>query len=151
MLALMNSINPTPFKFRHKSYYVPWSVFTKPEIAQVGMTEVQARKKGLKFEITKREFSSYGRAVADGHSEGFIKLITTKRGKILGVTIVGETASEIIHEWIVAIQKNLTMFDIVMTQHSFPTIAMINKMVAEDWMMKKMKSPIVGKIAGLFM
>ena len=151
MLALMNSINPTPFKFKRNNYYVPWTIFTKPEIAQVGMTEDEARAKGLKFEIVKRDFSSYGRTVADGHPEGFVKIITGKRGRIIGVTIVGESASEIIHEWILAIQKKLTMFDIMMMQHSFPTIAMINKMAAEDWMMKKMKSPLIGKVARLFM
>jgi len=150
MLALMNAINPTPFKLKRNKYYVPWSVFTKPEVAQVGMKELEAREKGLKIEVIKRDFASYGRTVADGHPEGFIKVITTKRGKILGVTIVGETASEIIHEWILAIQKGLTMFDIMMMQHSFPTIAMLNKMVAEDWMMGKLKSPWIGKIARFF-
>ena len=150
MLGLMNSINPTPFKFKRNNYYVPWSVFTKPEVAQVGMTEKEVKQKGMSFEIIKRNFSTYGRTVADGHPEGFIKIITTTRGRILGVTIIGEAASEIIHEWILAIQKKLTMFDIMMMQHSFPTIAMINKMAAEDWMMKKMKNPLIGKVARLF-
>lgn len=151
MLALMNAINPTPFKFKRNKYYVPWSVFTKPEVAQVGMKEHEAREKGLNVEIIKRDFATYGRTVADGHPEGFIKIITNKKGRILGVTIVGESASEIIHEWILAIQKKLTMFDIMMMQHSFPTIAMINKMAAEDWMMKKMKNPLMGKIARFLM
>ena len=151
MLALMNAINPTPFKFKRNKYYVPWSVFTKPEVAQVGLKEHEAREKRLNIEIIKRDFVTYGRTVADGHPEGFIKIITNKKGRILGVTIVGESASEIIHEWILAIQKKLTMFDIMMMQHSFPTIAMINKMAAEDWMMKKMKNPSIRKIARFFM
>ncbi len=150
MLALMNAINPTPFKLKRNKYYVPWSVFTKPEVAQVGMKELEAREKGLRIEVFKRDFISYGRTVADGHPEGFIKIITNKRGKILGVTIVGESASEIIHEWILAIQKGLSMFDIMMMQHSFPTIAMINKMIAEDWMMAKMKKPWIHRMAKLF-
>lgn len=150
MLAIMNAINPTPFKLKRNRYYVPWSVFTKPEVAQVGMKESEARKKGLNIQVVKRDFVTYGRAVADGHPEGFIKVITTKRGKILGVSIVGETASEIIHEWVLAIQKGLSMRDIMMMQHSFPTIAMLNKMVAEDWMMGKLKSPWIGRIARMF-
>ena len=150
MLSLMNAINPTPFKLKRNKYYVPWSVFTKPEVAQVGMKEQEARDRGLKIEVFKRDYVSYGRTVADGHPEGFIKIITNKRGRILGVTIVGESASEIIHEWILAIQKGLSMFDIMMMQHSFPTIAMINKMIAEDWMMAKMKKPWVHRIAKLF-
>ena len=150
MLALMNAINPTPFKFKRKNYLVPWTVFTKPEIAQVGLTEQEARKKGLKIQVIKRDFSTYSRAVADGHPEGFIKVITNKKGRIFGVTIVGEMASEIIHEWILAIQKKHSMFDIMMMQHSFPTVAMLNKMVAEDWMMDKMKNPWIKRIAKWF-
>ncbi|MCK5779935.1 MAG: NAD(P)/FAD-dependent oxidoreductase, partial [Psychrilyobacter sp.] len=150
MLALMNAMNPTPFKFKRSKYIVPWSVFTNPEVAQAGLTEKEAREKNYKIEVVKREFSSYGRTIADGKPEGFIKVITNKRGKIYGVTIVGTEASELIHEWILAIQKNLTMFDIMMTQHSFPTISMLNKMVAEDWMMKKMGNTWIKRLAKFF-
>jgi len=150
MLALMNSINPTPFKLKRSNYLVPWSVFTKPEVAQVGLTEKEAIKSKKNILVLKRSFVSYGRTVADGYPEGFIKVITNKRGKIFGVTIIGETASEIIHEWILAMQNNLKMYDIMMMQHSFPTVAMINKMIAEDWMMEKMKSKWIRKIAKWF-
>ena len=150
MLALMNAMNPTPFKFKRSKYIVPWSVFTNPEVAQAGLTEKEAREKNYKIEVVKRKFSSYGRTIADGKPEGFIKVITNKRGKIYGVTIVGTEASELIHEWILAIQKNLTMFDIMMTQHSFPTISMLNKMVAEDWMMKKMGNTWIKRLAKFF-
>jgi len=145
MIALMNAVNPTPFKLKVENYLVPWSVFTKPEVAQVGLTEAQARKECKNLIIIRKEFESYGRTVADGHPEGFIKVITNKKGKIFGVTIIGESASEIIHEWILAIQKGHTMFDILMLQHSFPTISMLNKMVAEDWMMQKMESEVLLK------
>jgi len=147
MLALMNAVNPTPFKMKRSNYLVPWSVFTKPEVAQVGLTEKEAKQKKIKIQIVKKPFSSFGRTVADGHPEGFIKVITNKKGRIYGVTIVGEMASEIIHEWILAIQKNHTMLDIMMMQHSFPTIAWLNKMVAEDWMMEKMSNPWVKRFA----
>ncbi|AHF97596.1 pyridine nucleotide-disulfide oxidoreductase [Desulfurella acetivorans A63] len=148
MIALMNSINPLPFKIYHDKYLVPWSVFTSPEIASVGLTQEEALKKGLDFVIIKKDYASYGRAIVDGATEGFIKVITNKKGKIFGVTIVGENASEIIHEWVLAMQFKLSMFDILMTQHSFPTISMLNKMVSEDWMMGKLqKNPIIKKIA----
>ncbi|BDU49875.1 dihydrolipoyl dehydrogenase family protein [Haliovirga abyssi] len=150
MLALMNAINPLPLKFKRSKYFVPWSVFTKPEVAQVGLTEKAAKNKNLKYIVIKKDFSSYGRTVADGQPDGFIKVITNKKGKIYGVTIIGEAASEMIHEWILAIQKNLTMFDILMTQHSFPTISMLNKMVAEDWMMEKMNSTFLQKVIKFF-
>jgi pyruvate/2-oxoglutarate dehydrogenase complex dihydrolipoamide dehydrogenase (E3) component len=127
---------------------VPWSVFTSPEIASVGLTQEEALKKGLDVVIIKKDYASYGRAIVDGATEGFIKVITNKKGQIFGVTIVGENASEIIHEWVLAMQFKLSMFDILMTQHSFPTISMLNKMVSEDWMMGKLqKNPIIKKIA----
>ena len=151
MLSLMNAVNPTPFKLKVEKYLVPWSVFTKPEVAQVGLTEAQARKHCKKLIVLRREFSSYGRTVTDGHPEGFIKVITNKKGKIFGVTIIGESGSEIIHEWILAIQKKHTMFDIVMLQHSFPTLSMLNKMIAEDWMMQRVEaSSVVKKLIKFF-
>lgn len=138
MLALMNSMNPTPFFKRDvEKYVVPWSVFTKPEFAQAGLSEKEAKEKGIKYEVIKKNFKEYGRTVADGKPEGFIKVILSPFGKIYGVSIVGENASEIVHEWILAIQKKMRITDILMMQHSFPTISMINKMIAEDWMMKQ--------------
>lgn len=150
MLALMSAMSPVPLpKFKHDNYPVPWSVFTRPEVAQVGLTENEAKEKGLKYQVTKREFKSYGRTVADGHPEGFIKIISSKAGKIYGATIVGEAASELIQEWTMSIQFKIKMYDIMMMQHSFPTISMINKMVAEDWMMNKMGSKLLQKAAKL--
>ena len=142
MLALMHALSPFELgMLRRSRYYVPWGVFTDPEVAQVGLTEKQAREKGISFEVVKKEFRSYGRTVADGHPEGFIKVILGKRGKILGATVVGESASELIQEWTLALQYKKNMFRIMMTQHAFPSVSMINKMVAEQWMMGKMQSP----------
>lgn len=151
MLALMNAINPTPFKqFKYDDYLVPWSVFTKPEIAQAGMTEKEASEKGIDYQIIKENYADYGRTIADGKPEGFVKVITNSKGKIYGATIVGEAASELIHEWILAIQHNISMFDIMMTQHSFPTISLLNKRAAEKWMMQKTDSGMIPKLAKKF-
>lgn len=146
MLSLMHSISPVSLpKFKRSNYVVPWSVFTKPEVAQVGLTEQEAIAKGIKFQVVKKDYSSYGRTVADGTPEGFIKILTNKRGKIYGATIVGEAASELIHEWTMAIQYKKSMFDIMMMMHSFPSISMLNKMVAEDWMMSVVDSDVIKK------
>lgn len=151
MLALMNAINPTPFKqFKYDDYLVPWSVFTKPEIAQAGMTEKEASEKGIDYQIIKENYADYGRTIADGKPEGFVKVITNSKGKIYGATIVGEAASELIHEWILAIQHDISMFDIMMTQHSFPTISLLNKRAAEKWMMQKTDSGMIPKLAKKF-
>jgi pyruvate/2-oxoglutarate dehydrogenase complex dihydrolipoamide dehydrogenase (E3) component len=151
MLALMNALNPTPFKkFKHKNYEVPWSVFTKPEIAQVGITEEQAEGRGMKFKVYRSEYEDYGRTIADGQPEGFVKVVATDKGKILGATVVGESASELIHEWTMAMQHKLSLFDIVMMQHSFPTISLMNKRVAENWVMEKAAKPLFQKLARRF-
>ncbi|MFP4179544.1 MAG: dihydrolipoyl dehydrogenase family protein [Spirochaetaceae bacterium] len=151
MIALMNALNPTPIKkFRYRNFQVPWSVFTKPEIAQVGFTEEQAAQKGLSHRVYRSEYEDYGRTIADGQPEGFVKVVATTRGKILGATILGEAASEMIHEWTMAIQHKLSLFDIVMMQHSFPTISLMNKRVAENWIMEKAEQPMFQKLARFF-
>lgn len=147
MLALMNALNPVPFTgFRWDRYIVPWSVFTKPEFAHAGLTEEQAREKGIRHIVIREKYESYGRTIADGAPEGFVKVIATGRGRVLGATIVGESASELIHEWIMAIQEGIGLAKIMMMQHSFPTISLLNKRIAESWMMGKMASPLVQKL-----
>ena len=152
MLALMHALSPFSLPFlRRERYVVPWSVFTQPEIAQVGMTEKEARAKGIKVQVMRKDFRSYGRTVADGHPEGFIKVVTDGRGRIHGATIVGEAASELIHEWTFAMQYGKGMRHILMMQHSFPSVSMINKMVAEDWMMRKMESSWMRRLMRMFL
>jgi pyruvate/2-oxoglutarate dehydrogenase complex dihydrolipoamide dehydrogenase (E3) component len=147
MLALMHAVSPFSMPFlKRERYVVPWSVFTEPEVAQVGLTEKQAHEKGLNIEVIKKDYRSYGRTVADGHPEGFIKIVTDSGGRIYGATIVGENASELIHEWTMAIQYKKKMHHLMMMQHSFPSISMINKMITENWMMEKMKTPWLQKL-----
>jgi len=151
MLALMNAINPTPFgKKRYTRYPIPWTVFTKPEVGQVGMTETEAIAAGIKYRVVVSRYADYGRAIADGQPEGFVKVITDRRGRVHGVTIVGEAASELIHEWTMAIQFRHSLYDIMMMQHSFPTISLMNKRVAENWMMELIEAPWIQKLIRLF-
>ena len=142
MLSLLSSVFPFLkfFKFRFDQYLVPWSVFTDPELAQVGQTEAQLKKSGLTYEVVKSNYADYGRTITDGKTTGFVKVLVSPFGKIYGATIVGEAASELIHEFILAMHKNIRLHDIMLMQHSFPTISLLNKRVAEQWMMKKMKN-----------
>lgn len=149
MIALMNALNPLPFKMRWDRYIVPWSMFTKPEFAHAGITEQEAIERGIRHVVLKERYENYGRTIADGVSEGFVKVIATKWGRVLGATIVGESASEMIHEWILAIEQRIGLAKIMMTQHSFPTISLLNKRIAESWMMGKMASPLVQRIVKL--
>ena len=147
----MNAINPTPFKkFKYSDFIVPWSVFTKPEFAEVGMSEEQAKASGIKYKVVKANYEDYGRTIADGQPEGFVKVITNGKGKIFGATVIGESASELIHEWTMAMQYKHSLFDIMMMQHSFPTISLMNKRVAENWMMELAEKPLLQKLAKAF-
>ena len=142
MLSLLSSVFPFLkfFKFRFDQYLVPWSVFTDPELAQVGQIEAQLKKSGVTYEVVKSNYADYGRTITDGKTTGFVKVLVSPFGKIYGATIVGEAASELIHEFILAMHKNIRLHDIMLMQHSFPTISLLNKRVAEQWMMKKMKN-----------
>jgi len=149
MLSLMGSVMPflRPFKFKFSQYEVPWSVFTDPEIAQVGMTEKQLKEKGIKYEVVKANYADYGRTITEEKTVGFVKVMVSSWGRIYGVSIIGESASELIHEYILAMHKKIRLHDIMLMQHSFPTISLLNKRVAEIWMMKKMKNSTVQKTA----
>ncbi len=148
MLSLMSSVMPflRRLKFRFSQYHVPWSVFTDPEVAQVGKTEEELQKEGVQYEVVKTRYEDYGRTIADGKTVGFVKVLVSRSGKIYGVSSVGEASSEIIHEFILAMHKKVRLHDIMLMQHAFPTIALLNKRIAEQWMMKKMEDNRLQKI-----
>jgi pyruvate/2-oxoglutarate dehydrogenase complex dihydrolipoamide dehydrogenase (E3) component len=143
MIALMNSMTPYPFKQDFRKFTIPWTVFTEPEVSCAGLTEKQLKERNITYETITVLYEDYGAAIAEGVSEGFLKVYTTRMGKIYGVTIVGEGSGNMINEWALAIQKGIRMHDIMMLQHSFPTMGFLSKRVSELWMQKRMKSPIL--------
>ncbi len=140
MLALMNSMIPGPFKFDYRKYVIPWTVFTTPMISQVGRSRAELEKAGVRFEEVTARYDDYGAAIAENIAEGYVSAYITPAGKILGAKIVGEGSGEMIGEWALAIQKKVRITDIMMLQHSFPTMSFLSKQVSEKWMMGKMKS-----------
>jgi pyruvate/2-oxoglutarate dehydrogenase complex dihydrolipoamide dehydrogenase (E3) component len=149
MLSLMQAISKSePKHLEQDNYVVPRAIFTDPEIAQVGLTENAAKEKEINCFVVKEYYKNYARAVTDGAQEGFVKIITDDSGKIYGATIIGEHASELIAEWTLAMQHNLKMMDILMTQHTFPTFSVLNKNAAEKWMMKLASEGKLGEILG---
>jgi len=137
MLSLMQALGKNePKHLERDNYFVPRAIFTDPEIVQVGLTENEAKEDELNYFVVTEYYKNYARAVTDGAPEGFVKVITDDSGKIYGATIVGEKSSELIAEWTLAMQHNLNMMDILMTQHVFPTFSVLNKNAAEKWMIK---------------
>lgn len=140
MLAIMNSMIPGPFKIDYRKYVIPWTVFTTPMISQVGRSRQELEKSGARFEEVTCKYEDYGAAIAENIPEGYVSAYITPTGRILGAKIVGEGAGEMIGEWALAIQKKLRITDIMMLQHSFPTMSFLTKRVSETWMMGMMKS-----------
>ena len=110
---------------------IPWATFTEPELARVGLSEKQAKKRyGNEFEVLKQEFADVDRAQAEGATEGFAKIITTPKGQILGAHIVGPSAGEIIHEIILAMKNQLPVSALTGMIHIYPTLSEVNSKAA---------------------
>lgn len=122
------------YSFKVDYRVVPSVLFTDPEVARVGLNEVQAKQKGIAFEITKYDLDDLDRAIVDSAQEGFVKVITEKGSdQILGVTIVGHHAGEMIGEFVLAMKYKLGLNKILGTIHAYPTFIEANKYVAGIW------------------
>ena len=140
MIALMNSLAPRPFRQDFRTFVVPWTVFTEPQVSRVGLSAGELDRRGIAHETIEVKYADYGAAIAEDAGTGFLKVAASKAGRIYGVSIVGEGSGEMINEWALAIQKKIRLHDLMMVQHSFPTMGFLSKRVAETWMMKRMES-----------
>jgi len=123
------------FKRFHTDYSViPWATFTDPEVARVGLNEVEAKEQGITYEVSTYNIGDLDRAIADGEAYGFVKVLTQPgKDKILGVTIVGEDAGNLIAEFVLAMKHGIGLNKILGTIHIYPTLAEANKYVAGTW------------------
>jgi pyruvate/2-oxoglutarate dehydrogenase complex dihydrolipoamide dehydrogenase (E3) component len=120
--------------FRVDYSVVPWCTFTEPEVARVGLNETEAQEKGIAYEATVYGLGDLDRAIADEEAHGFVKVLTPPgKDKVLGVTIVGEHAGDLIAEFVSAMKNNLGLNKILGTIHIYPTLAEANKYVAGNW------------------
>jgi len=123
------------FKMFKADYSViPWATFTDPEVARVGLSESEAKEKGIPFEVTKYGIDDLDRAIADGTAHGFVKVLTVPgKDRILGVTIVGEHAGDLLAEYVLAMKHGLGLNKILGTIHTYPTLSEANKYAAGEW------------------
>lgn len=121
-------ISNAVFRFPKKTDYrvVPWVTYTDPELARVGLTEQQAREQGIEATVLRSEFKDNDRALTEGETTGFTKLITHK-GRILGASILGPHAGELIHEIVLAMQAGVKISDISAAIHAYPTLSQIHR------------------------
>ena len=126
--------------FRADYRVIPWATYTDPEVARVGLNELEAKEKGIAYEVTRFDIEDLDRAICDSEDHGVVKILTKpKSDKIIGVTIVGAHASDIIAEYILAMKQGIGLNKILGTIHIYPTLAEANKAVAGEW--KKTHAP----------
>lgn len=127
-------------KFKVDYSVIPWCTYTDPEVATVGLTETEAKNRGIKYEVTKYGIDDLDRAIADSEDHGFVKVLTKPdTDKIIGATIVGNHASDLILEFISAMKHGYGLNKILGTIHIYPTMGEANKYLAGVW--KKSKAP----------
>ncbi|WP_296998054.1 MULTISPECIES: dihydrolipoyl dehydrogenase family protein [unclassified Thalassospira] len=131
-IVIRNALFRLPAKVDHSA--VPWVTYTNPELAQVGLTEMAARKKfGDDIRVVTWDYTENDRARAEADTTGFIKVITTRKGRILGAAIVGRQAGELIGVWSLAISKKMKIGAIAGMIAPYPTLGEISKRVAGAW------------------
>jgi pyruvate/2-oxoglutarate dehydrogenase complex dihydrolipoamide dehydrogenase (E3) component/uncharacterized membrane protein YdjX (TVP38/TMEM64 family) len=121
-------------KFRADFSVIPWATFTDPEVARVGLNETEAKEKNIPYEVTTYGIDDLDRAIADGTAHGLVKVLTVPgKDKILGATIAGEHAGDLITEFVTAMKHSIGLNKILGTIHIYPTLAEANKYVAGNW------------------
>jgi pyruvate/2-oxoglutarate dehydrogenase complex dihydrolipoamide dehydrogenase (E3) component/uncharacterized membrane protein YdjX (TVP38/TMEM64 family) len=132
--AAVNALFGAVWKFKADYSVIPWSTFTDPEVGRVGLSEQEAKQSNVPYEVTRYELHESDRAIADGATEGFVKILTVPgKDRILGVTIVGRHAGDLLAEFILAMKHGLGLAKIFGTIHIYPTLAEANKAAAGEW------------------
>ena len=135
---------------KQRTDHIPWATYTDPELAQVGLTEAQARKKhGRDLEVARFEFSGNDRAIAERKTDGLIKVMVVK-GRPVGASLAGPQAGELIGVWALALANKLKMSQIAAMVAPYPTLGEVNKRVAGAYFSPRLfDNPKVKKIVGL--
>lgn len=121
-------------KFKADYRVIPWATFTDPEVARVGLSETEAKEQGIAYEVTRYGIDDLDRAIADSEDHGFVKVLTVPgKDKILGATIVGSHAGDLLTEFVLAMKHGLGLNKILGTIHTYPTMSEANKYLAGEW------------------
>jgi pyruvate/2-oxoglutarate dehydrogenase complex dihydrolipoamide dehydrogenase (E3) component len=147
-VAVMNAILHVPTS--RKDDHVSWCTFTDPELAHAGLGEEELRKRGEKFQVYRFPFSRLDRAITESESTGLVKVFANSRGKVLGASILGAHAGEMIAEYALAIEAKAGLGTIASTIHPYPTYALANRRAADTFAMKVLTPSRVGWIRRIF-
>ena len=143
-LVIRNALFRLPVRVNND--VIPWVTYTEPELAQAGLTEAQARARGITMRILRWPYHDNDRAQAERETHGHIKVITTRKGKILGASIVGAQAGELIAMWTLAIAQGLNIRSLTGIVLPYPTLSEIGKRAAIDYFTPSLTSPWVRRI-----
>jgi pyruvate/2-oxoglutarate dehydrogenase complex dihydrolipoamide dehydrogenase (E3) component/uncharacterized membrane protein YdjX (TVP38/TMEM64 family) len=132
--AAVNALFGDLRRFKADYSVIPWASFTDPEVARVGLSETEAKQQGIAYEVTRYELAELDRAIIDEAQRGFVKVLTVPgKDQILGVTIVGKRAGDLIAEFVLAMKHGLGLNKVLQTIHIYPTLAEANKYAAGEW------------------
>lgn len=138
--AAVNALFGQFKRFKADYRVIPWTTFVDPEVARVGLNEQEAQEQGITYEVTRYGLDDLDRAIAESAAKGFVKVLTVPgKDKILGVTLVGEHAGDLLAEFVFAMRHGLGLNKILGTIHTYPTWAEANKYAAGEW--KKAHAP----------
>ena len=139
--AAVNALFAPFRRFRADYSVIPWATFTDPEVARVGLNESEAQERGIAYEVTRFDMAELDRAIADDVARGMVKVLTVPgKDRILGATLVGEHAGDLIIEYITAMKHGIGLNKILGTIHIYPTLAEANKYAAGSW--KRAHAPV---------
>ena len=132
--AAVNALFGDFKKFKADYSVIPWATFIAPEVARVGLNEQEAKEKNIPYEVTQYGIDDLDRAIADSEAHGFVKVLTVPgKDTILGVTLVGTHAGDLLAEYVLAMKHGLGLNKILGTIHTYPTLAEANKYAAGAW------------------
>ena len=138
--AAVNALFDPFRKFRADYSVIPWATFIEPEVARVGINELEAKERNIPYEVTHYDIADLDRAIADSEAHGFVKVLTVPgKDRILGVTLVGNHAGDLIAEFVLAMRHGIGLNKILGTIHIYPTMSEANKFAAGHW--KKAHAP----------
>ena len=139
--AAVNALFGDFKKFKADYSVIPWATFIDPEVARVGLNEQEAKEQGIAYEVVKYGIDDLDRAIADSEANGFVKVLTVPgKDRILGATIVGVHAGDLLAEYVLAMKHGLGMNKILGTIHTYPTLSEANKYAAGEW--KRAHQPV---------
>jgi pyruvate/2-oxoglutarate dehydrogenase complex dihydrolipoamide dehydrogenase (E3) component len=142
-IVVSNAIFHLPRKVDYT--YLPWCTYTHPELASIGMNEKRAKAAGIEYDIWVEEFKDNDRSIAEGELVGKIKMLLDKKGKPIGVQILGPRAGDLVSEWVAALNGGVKPMTLAAAVHPYPTLGEINKKVAGTYLSSKIFSERVKK------